>query len=179
MIHNVLSVVANELNNYLNLNFQFDEKKVLVSNLVNQDGTLAFEGSNKVVLTLLNIEEEGSLKSNMGIMKPGAKKELHVNMEVIFTSFFTGKNYIESLKIVSQVILFFNQKKVFTPNNTPDLYEKSNKLIFELQSYSLQELSHIWGMLGAKYMPSVIYKVSMLTFSNDIVFSDIPEIRSF
>ncbi len=43
------------------------------------------------------------------------------------------------------------------------------KLVFEMASITPEQLNNIWGSLGAKYMPSVVYKVRMLTFDNNIV----------
>ena len=43
------------------------------------------------------------------------------------------------------------------------------KLIFELESLGADKLNNIWTTLGAKYMPSVVYKVRMLTFDDSII----------
>jgi hypothetical protein len=53
--------------------------------------------------------------------------------------------------------------------NTPRLDPEIDKLIFEMASISPEQLNNVWGCLGAKYMPSVIYKIRMLTYNNNII----------
>jgi hypothetical protein len=38
-----------------------------------------------------------------------------------------------------------------------------------MASISPEQLNNVWGCLGAKYMPSVIYKIRMLTYNNNII----------
>jgi hypothetical protein len=38
-----------------------------------------------------------------------------------------------------------------------------------MASISPEQLNNIWGCLGAKYMPSVVYKVRMLTYNNNTI----------
>ncbi|MCG8474522.1 MAG: DUF4255 domain-containing protein [Cytophagales bacterium] len=180
MIHNVIPVIANELNNYLASEFDFDEAKVLVSNIVNQDGAVAFEGTNKLLCTLVNIEEEKLQAGGMNYKRIGSKigmvnPPVRISLKLLFSAHFTGKNYVEALKIISYVVRFFQRKSVFTRNNTPRLSENVDQLTFELMTLEMNEISHLWGMMGAKYMPSVLYKVQMLSFDDSLVKEEVPE----
>ena len=67
MIHNVLPIIGNELNDFLKLKYSTSEDKVIVSNLVDQDGKVSAECENKIVSFLLNIEEERSIKNTKNI----------------------------------------------------------------------------------------------------------------
>jgi hypothetical protein len=112
MIHNLLPTVAAELNDYFKSKYDLDEDRVVISNLMNQDGSVAVEGANKVVCYLANIEEETTLKATKGtaVFSGGfgsSGGDIHVNLTVMFSSFFTGKNYVEALKFLSGVIYFF------------------------------------------------------------------------
>ncbi|BDD10009.1 hypothetical protein FUAX_24410 [Fulvitalea axinellae] len=185
MIHNVVPVIAGELNNYLANNFDFEEAKVIVSNLVNQDGGVAFEGTNKLVCTLVNIEEDQSSRaSRSGHMQIGnaygeSRPYINLNLKVLFSAHFSGKNYPESLKIISYVISFFQRKSVFTPNNTPRLTKNAERLSFDMVTLEMNEISHLWGMMGAKYVPSVLYKVQMLSFRDNMIYDEIPGVTGF
>jgi hypothetical protein len=64
---------------------------------------------------------------------------------------------------------YFQYKNVFTPANTPRLDNGIDKLVFEIASITPEQLNNIWGSIGAKYMPSVIYKMRMLTFDESII----------
>ena len=63
---------------------------------------------------------------------------------------------------------------MFDKMNTPMLSDIVDKIILEFFNTDLQQLTNLWGMIGAKYLPSVVYKVKMLTFSNDTIFEEIP-----
>lgn len=181
MIHNVLPVVCSELNDYLKSVYDLDEDRVLVSNLMNQDGTIAVEGHNKVVCFLANIEEETTLKANPGASSFGgnfgvSRGDIHINLTVVFSAFFTGKNYVEALKFLSGVIYFFQSKSVFTSNNTPGLSDAIDKVVFDITSLSTHDLNALFSMIGAKYMPTIVYRVRMLKFSSDNIDGIIPAI---
>ena len=181
MIHNLLPVVCGELNEYLKSIFDIDDDRVIVSNVLNQDGSIAIEGNNKVVCFLANLEEETTLKANSGISSFGPSfglsgGDIHVNLTIVFSAYFSGKNYVEALKFLSGVIHFFQAKAVFNPNNTPELSDSIDKAVFDITSLSFHDLNSLFSMIGAKYMPSVVYRVRMLRFTNDNIDDTIPAI---
>lgn len=173
MIYEALSCLAEEINEYFRIRLKISEDKVVLSAIVNQDGTVAIQGENKILLTLVNIEKETVGKSNSGI--PGSSvlinksSALTINLYVLFSAYFSNGNYPEALRFISFIIAYFQQNAVFTRMNTPRLDADIEKLVFELATISPEQLNNIWGSLGAKYMPSVVYKVRMLTFDNNIV----------
>lgn len=181
MIHNLLPVICAELNDHLKSIYGIDDDRVLVSNLMNQDGSVAVEGQNKIICFLANIEEETTLKANPGISSFGSSfglsgGDIYVNLTVVFSAFFTGKNYVEALKFLSGVIYFFQSKSVFNPNNTPGLSNGIDKVVFDMTSLNFNDLNSLFSMVGAKYMPSVIYRVRMLKFTSDNIDGTIPSI---
>jgi hypothetical protein len=56
-----------------------------------------------------------------------------------------------------------------TSANTPSLDKRIDKLMFEMESLGTERLNNVWATLGAKYMPSVIYKMRMLTFDDGVI----------
>ncbi len=38
-----------------------------------------------------------------------------------------------------------------------------------MESVGTERLNNVWATLGAKYMPSVIYKMRMLTFDDGVI----------
>ena len=94
MIHNLLPTIGAELNEYFKSKFEIEEDRVIVSNLINQDGSIAVEGNNKVVFHLVNIEEETTLKSSSGTSSFGggfgaSGGNINVNLTVMFSAFFS------------------------------------------------------------------------------------------
>tara|TARA_X000001036_G_scaffold439995_1_gene493580 strand:- start:805 stop:1581 length:777 start_codon:yes stop_codon:yes gene_type:complete len=181
MIHNLLPIVCSELNDYFKSRYGLREDRLVLSNLIDQDGSVAFEGSNTVVCSLVNVEEETTLKATAGTTSLGgafvkSSPDIYVNLTVIFSSYFVGKNYVEALKFLSGVIYFFQGKPIFTNDNTPGLSDNVEKAVFDLTSLSFHDLSAVFQMMGSKYLPSVVYRIRMLTFSTDNMEDTIPSI---
>jgi len=172
MIYESLSCLTEEMNEYFKNKLKISEEKVVLSGLVNQDGSIAIQGENKVIVTLVNIEKETaqtgvgkSLSSSSGNMSPVLK----LNLYVMFSAYFSGENYHEALRFLSFVIAYFQHKNVFNHSNTPSLDSKIEKLTFEINDVNPDMLSNFWSTLGAKYMPSVIYKMRMLSIDESII----------
>jgi len=61
------------------------------------------------------------------------------------------------------VIAFFQTRTVFTPSNTPDLPPGIEQLTVEIENLTTTELSNLWGILGGRYLPSILYRFRMIT----------------
>ena len=173
MIYQSLHCLADEINDFFRIKLQVTEDKVLLSSIVNQDGSVAVQGENKIVLTLLNVEKENAKTSSGYPATPrtsnGQASAININLLIMLSVYFSGNNYPEGLKFLSLVISFLQRKPVFNQSNTPRLPPEIEKLSFDLETIGLERLSNIWTMIGAKYMPSVIYKLRMLTFDDTTV----------
>ncbi|MCR9249860.1 MAG: DUF4255 domain-containing protein [bacterium] len=182
MIHNILPIVCGELNEYLKSRYNADEDRLVLSNLVDQSGAIAAESMNKVVCSLVNVEEETTLKaSGVGFASSGgsfmaSQGDININLTVMFTANFSGRRYTEALKFLSGVVYFFQSKPVFTSSNSPGLTSNIEKGVFDLISLSYHDLNSVFSMMGLKYMPSVIYRIRMLSFSTDNIEDTIPPI---
>jgi hypothetical protein len=87
---------------------------------------------------------------------------------------FSGSNYAEALKFISKAIAFFQMQPVFDKQSTPDLDSRIDKLVLDIENLNIQDLSNLWGLLGGKYLPSVYYRVRMVTINPDNVLSQVP-----
>lgn len=181
MIYEALSCLTDDMNEYFRNKLKINEDKVVLSGLVSQDGSSAIQGENKIVVTLINIERETAhqvigktLASSTGNSSPS----LFINMYVLFSSYFSSNNYPEALRFLSFTIGYFQHKSVFTISNTPGLDPQIDKLTFEITDLNPDKMSNIWATLGAKYMPSVLYKVRMLNVNESIVREYRPVISS-
>jgi len=176
MIYETLEIVKDQVSKYL-------EQKTTDANLVVLENVSKYEDpdintmSDKVVLSLLNIEEEISLKNNPNIkVKNGETiyKNAPVNLNV-FALFSANRNtYTRSLIAISFIIEFFQSKKIFTQTNTPlnptiPALEniKEFRFIAELYTPTFEQLNYIWGTLGGKALPSVLYKISVVKIESD------------
>lgn len=174
MIYESLSCVTKEMNEYLRALLKVSEDKVIISGIVNQDGTVAIPGENKVVCTLLNIEKESFAKSiaqpaSVNKVSSAATSAVSINLIILFAAYFGSNNYAEALRFISFVISFFQQKNAFTRQNAPALDDAIEKLVFEMENISADRLNNLWATIGAKYMPSVVYKMRMITFAGSAI----------
>ncbi len=179
MIYEALTCLTEEINEYFRNKLKVSDERVILSAIVNQDGSVAIQGENKVVLTLINIEKEAFTKSSAaGRFQGNASPPASVNLHILFAAYFSGSNYSEALRFISFVISFLQEKNVFTSSNTPRLDSDIEKLSVEMESVSSEKLNNIWATLGAKYMPSVLYKVRMLTYDGSKIREYRPQVMS-
>lgn len=170
MIHSSLNFIAKELNAYYKDTFKINDDRAIVSNLVNHDGTVPITINDKMVISLVNIEQETAV-ANLPFSKKTdsgysvKNPPVSINLYVLFAGNFN--NYEESLKFVSATISFFQNNIVFMGADYPEMGPNVYKLVFELFKTDYQSMSYLWSTVGAKYMPSMSYKVRMLTFDDD------------
>lgn len=168
MINEALQFVEKELNKYFRAIFQITEDKTIVSNLVNADGSVPVSINDKVVISLVSIEQETSI-ANLGFTHKTesgyqlSNQPLSINLYVLFAANFN--DYNESLKFISSTINFFQANYVFLRKDHPEMGGQSERLVFELLKTDYQNAHYLWNALGAKYIPSMVYKLRMLTIN--------------
>lgn len=182
MIHAAISHIANQLNFFLKRSFDLSEDVVLLSNITEQDGTLAPNTANKLLVFLVNAE-----KDTVPLSAPGAGKTLGgfaasyppvvLNLYVMVAANFTGGNYPEALKFLSSAVSYFQRQPVFDHQVTPDIDRRIRKLALDIENLNLQDLSSLWGVLSGKYLPSILYKVRMVAFDSSDITGQLSPIK--
>jgi hypothetical protein len=173
MIHDALDFLRSRLNEYLNLKLDptgngqgsFVQLANVAWNDTNNQST-STDGSNfNAFVTLVNVEEdrisrpqENSVRKNNTTIYKNPK--IYLNLYVLFA--VNLSSYLESLKRLSYIIQFFQYQNVFTSLSTPDLPDGVEKLILDLDTLSFQDLNNLWGIMGSKYLPSVLYKMRLV-----------------
>lgn len=179
MIKPSLQYLAKELNRELNNNAE--DSMYVLENVarIDLDSNAASSGNqNKVMLTLVNIEEERALKNEpfyirrydpqRGEVIEKRNPTLYINLYLLFSCTDT---YVNALDRIYQVIEYFQGKYIFTEDtaNTGDQYPHMiEKIILDLYSLNFEQLNHLWGMLGGKYVPSVLYRLRLLPVQRDV-----------
>jgi hypothetical protein len=157
MILEPLICIANELNAFLKTTFHLQEDKVVLSALVNQDGTVAVQGENKIVLTVINL-----MAHQITVNHPQTVKYPHLeDIYIMASAYFNGNNYSDSLKILSLAMDYLEEHPIFTGSNLPTLDHSISSIKVARESLTAEQLYPIWSALGAKYMPSVVYKLTV------------------
>ncbi len=187
MIHTCLSFLTNELNDYLKLRTGSPTvDRVFLTSVATEGGGVVIP-TKSLGVSLINIEEDRVYKdqkstiiNNHGNVEK-LNPEIKLNLYVLISANFQNADvddstddYVEGLKQLSWVISFFQAKNVFTQENSPKLADfdpNLTKLVVELYSYSFEQLYNFWSVVGAKYLPSVLYKIRILTFQEREFFN--------
>jgi len=177
MIHPVLKFLSEQLNAYI------DEVKktgdgvetpfVILQNISRLDED-ALKTTNKVLVSLLNIAEETTLKNNPDhtrirndVVSYG-NAPLNINLFVMFTAFMT--NYENALIYLSYVLTFFQGKYTFNLKNSTTEVEglpDDFHIILDLHTLSFEQLNYVWSTLGGKQHPFICYKVRLLQMERE------------
>ena len=173
MIQDALDFLRSRLNEYLNLKLDptgngqgsFVQLANVAWNDTDNQST-STDGSNfNAFITLVNVEEDrisrpqtNAVRNNNTTIYKNPK--IYLNLYVLFA--VNLSSYLESLKRLSYIIQFFQYQNVFTSLSTPDLPVGVEKLILDLDTLSFQDLNNLWGIMGSKYLPSVLYKMRLV-----------------
>ena len=182
MIHLAIDFLSGEINNYLvnKLDLAPGDHAIVPFNVsqLNSEGNGG--GGNPgttsdTFISLVNIEEDRISKSSDNFIRKDGKvvyqnPKVHLNLYLLFSVSNTA--YTEALKRLSYIIQFFQYQNVFTPLTSPAMPAGVDELIMDMHTLSLQDMNNLWGILGSKYLPSIMYKMRMITISEDFARGD-------
>lgn len=182
MIDKSMNFIVGELNNAMLSRFHSNENLAILSSISNPDGTLPPAIENKIVLSLINVEREAAANGGSWPMRAGTENSgrvsppLSLNLLLLITASFSS-NYAEALKFLGSTMGFFQGKPSFNAQNSSGFPPEMEKLTMELVNLSIQEINNVWAILGAKYMPSVVYKMRMLAIQENWISERVPAVR--
>jgi len=173
MLDVALNFLTAELNSYLvvrGARKATDEiGRVEVGRLVDDAGKWAIKDDH-IGAVLIHVEEERVMRAQLPeTVTSGGKHivlepKLKLNLHVLFAARF--QRYDVGLRSLSLVLTYFQSHAVFTPDAYPGLDPRLERLAVELQAPSFEELNQIWAFLGAKHLPSVLYRVRMVALQD-------------
>ena len=171
MIQTVLSVLKDQLNEYFRIKTALDEVYVKFIESSSND-PISFT-NNAVTPFLINVSEDRTFRKPdqfRGVTQNGIRTqvnpEVRIELLVLFVSKFS--DYTQALTFLSYVIKCFQVNRIFTPKNSPELsLENVDKLVMELVTLPLEEQNQVWHSLNTTYLPSVLYRVRLLSFIDD------------
>ena len=182
MIDKALKFIVDEVNSYLQSKLSFpDSIKIVLDNIARlHDGAGGGGSINKIILSLVNIEEDRLSKNPDNFYKTEDNKvvyknaPIHLNLYCLF-AYNHGENdsettnhYEEALMYISYVVRFFQHRNVFTASNSPALDPGIERLLMELNTLGFEQLNQLWAVLGGKYMPSVLYKMRLVIIDENL-----------
>ena len=189
MIRTILQLLVNQLTTcILRENQDMEEAPVVLGNI----GLASALGGNesymqdKIVLSVVNLIEEAAMKNMSPYRSFASQPEVEnpptfLNLFLLFTANFASPQgggssqvpYDNGITLLSTVIEFFQSQNVFTVQNTPapDTLQhpalQDVRIAMDLYPLTFEQVNHLWGSLGGKQMPFVMYKARILPLSKE------------
>ena len=121
-------------------------------------------------LTLFQIDEERALREQVpqrtlvggrDVLLP---PPLKLNLTVLFAGRF--QQYDQALRTLSHLLALFQARALFSAADSPGLPAGVERLSLDLVSYTPEQLNQMWACLGAKHLPSLVYRVRMVVLQD-------------
>jgi uncharacterized protein DUF4255 len=196
MIDIALILLQGELQNFIN---KVDGSgTVIVENIGMLETSNSTNLNNSIIISLVNVEEESSLKNQPVVKRPFVNSNatyqnpsVCLNLYVLFTCNFSGA-YSDALKRLGFIIQFLQSKNSFSVSSSSTLPDGSSgstsfdltkadiaslKFTLELYTLTFEQINHLWGSLGGRQIPFVMYKLRLVSISNRSVLRQVPLIE--
>jgi Pvc16 N-terminal domain len=176
VIDHAMIIVRNELDAHLTASGNSTHAEL---GNVGEIGQPATQLRDKVLLSVVNLQEERTLKNTPAYVRDDAQLRVRyenpptfLNLAVLVTASHT--DYVNALRALSRTLLFFQHRNVLTHENVAPTSISLDapprdadrltefKLIFNLWSPTFEEVNDMWGMLGGKQFPFALYSMRML-----------------
>ena len=189
MIEQAILLLRGELQSYINI---FDASvNVAIDNIGLMETTRGDTLTNNVVITLVNIEEESTLKNQPALRRPIANPAVYqnppvyLNLYILFSCNYAGNDYHLALKRLSYIIQFLQSKTSFAMSSSIagggiDLSEEGVidiRFTMELYTLTFEQINHLWGSLGGRQIPFAMYKLRLVAITSNTVLREVPIIE--
>ncbi len=181
MIDQALDCIADDINAHLQRTQLDNLDRVVLSNLVDQEGNAPLGTENKVVLILTALDEEknvmdATVPPRGASSVPRTFEPIYLNLHVMFAA--THKHYATGLQALSAVVAYLKGKPLFNSRNTPLMPPELGQLKFNMEKLGYADLSNLWSYLGSSYLPSVNYTIRMVALGQRPLRAMVPAIET-
>lgn len=172
MIESALEFTKEVFNQYLANKFGVDEEVVIINRIVDENGSKPLENSNKVVISLIHLDQETNQQfynkskrtanGNYTVAQPSQRYNLYI---LIVPSY---DDYKEGLKFLDASIQFFQANALLDGEKSSEIPAGILRLEFQLEKGDgYMQMQNLWTALGAKFQPSIIYRMKLITIDAD------------
>jgi Pvc16 N-terminal domain len=201
MIDSALILLRGEMEAYIRNIKNDTSADVRLDNIALLDTANGTMLRDTIIITMVNVEEESTLKNERNYRRQAngsieyINTPVNLNLYLLITANHTGHeeilndtSYIRSLRRIANVVEFFQSKNVFTPQNSPTFQALSSidlndpdianlKIYIDLYTLTFEQINHLWGSLGGKQLPFVMYKLRLVQIQNRDIRRDAPLIE--
>ena len=188
MIDTALILLRDELISFLSTR---DSANVIIDNVGLFESAGGTGLADNIIISLVNIEEESSLKNQPALKRPFANRAIYrnppvyLNLYVLFTCNYSGDSYRLALRRLSYVVQFLQSKNSFsmassvsagsTDLTDPDIIDL--KFTMELYTLTFEQINHLWGSLGGRQIPFAMYKLRLVAITERAIVREVPLIE--
>jgi hypothetical protein len=170
MIHLAMTTVREDINAFFKRRYRESKDRILLSGFSDPQGNLPADAEDNIFFLLTRISQEmniaagGKTERAPGLV-PHVREPAFLNLHVMFAAMY--RRYETGLQALSEVIAYLQGKPVYTVQNTPKMDPSLGTLAFKMVTVDYAQQSYLWGALGAKYAPSVLYSLRLLTVGEE------------
>lgn len=181
MIDQAMQVTVDRLNGHLSGKFRTPDDFVALSPLTDADGKPADLVRNRLALFVVNIAHDAVPRGHparAGIASVDTRRPLVLDIYMMLAAAYDPETYAEGLKLLTAAMTYFQANPMVTPATAPELPEGIEQLSYELSNLRPEELGQLWGNLGGRYVPSVLFKMRSVTVDAASVTRIKPAVRA-
>ena len=174
MLFQAVSLLREELNHFiLQQDPAASNPSVILGNIAfnesDDDDTL----KDKLVMTIINLQEDETLRNVPPIKRQAGtgyevlNPPLYINLYVLISANWPDA-YADGLKRLEQVLQFFQSRRIFNVKQSSSFSASANlddpdlaklQLTVDLESLTIEQINHLWGTLGGKQLPAMLFRV--------------------
>lgn len=173
MIIQFINFLKNDLSLFIKNSRGKDDDLVIFANLnaVIESGA----DTNKLVISIVNIEEDRILKNAEPFAKNRTEThykspDVSINLTCLFTYYNKNDSSYEGIELLENVIQYFQSNPTLNISTASDIEDSSDKfqrIHAELQSLDFEQTNQLWNLFGGIYYPSVVYKFRGIKITNE------------
>lgn len=187
MIFQAMELIRQNLNAFIvaSTGAVLNPEPVVLGNIAfatpDNPATPSMDESAQIYLSLVNVEEEASLRNLNAVRQTDIRPlayvnpPMHINLFLLFCA--NHKDYNMAIRNLGLVLLFFQGNRSFSIARTPvpatgvftspGEDENRIKINMDLISLTFEQVNHLWGSLGGKQMPFLLFKARQVEIDAD------------
>ncbi len=184
MIYQAMELIRRNLNTFLSNNAVVVPEPVALKNVAYATPDTpggATDESAQIYMSLVNVEEEQTLKNLSAVRQSDIRPlayvnpPMYINLYLLFSA--NHKDYDTAIITIGKVLMFFQGNKTFSlgltpvpsivPFAAPGENDYRIKVTLDLVSLTFEQVNYLWGSLGGKQMPFLLFKARMVEIDAD------------
>ena len=157
MIHEVLAIVADDLNQLMRARLRLGEDVVTLSPPCEPDGTPAQRVEDRLALFIASVNDRPLAPPSATLVQPMRLLEL----SLVCAACHGSANYGEGLRLLEVAMSRLAARPLLTRQNCARLPAAIDRVEIAAENLSLADWQTLWRMHGGRYLPAMMYRVRL------------------